>query len=185
MRTRSPLAVASLAIATLLVTSANWPDPATAATVSAKWTAPIKVGFISQGTATFYVYATGTGALGLKLRSLRPNTTFWVGLYRGPCANLGSRVVALQTVTSDANGSVARGLTFRASLTSRLRTLVRGRLSVAIGSVRRCGTLKLFSATPVPTPSPTPAGTPIPTPVVEASPTPKPAPTPMPTPYMS
>ncbi len=184
MRMRSPLAVASLAIATLMVTGANWPDSATAATVSAKWTAPIKVGFISQGTATFYVYATGTGAIGLKLRGLRPDTTYWVGLYAGRCSSLGARVVALQTVTSDANGNVARGLTLRSSLTARLRALVRGKLSVAIGSVRRCGTLVPFTVTPTPIPTPTPVGTPIPTPVVEATPTPTPYPTPLPTPYM-
>jgi hypothetical protein len=186
---RNPLAVAALALATLFVTGAGWPDSTAAATVTAKWGAQIRVGGVRpQGTATLYRYATGTGALGLRLTGLAPATNYWVALYTGTCSRLGTRVLLLPTVTSSSTGTVARGFTFRTALAARLRVLVRGKLSVAIGSVRRCGTLAPLSLTTTPTPTPIPTATPTfsATPLPPAptpTPTPEPGPTPLPSPY--
>jgi hypothetical protein len=182
---RNPLVVVAVAILTVFAAGAKWPDSAAAATVTAKWGAQIEVGGVRpQGSATLSFYATGTGALGLRLTGLQPATSYWVGLYTGSCSRLGARVLAFPTVTSSISGTVTRGLTFRSSVAARLRTLVRGKLSVAIGSLRRCGTLVRLSLSPAPTPTPTPKPTfsasPLPTP----TPTPTPAPTPLPTPYI-
>lgn len=180
MRALTHSIVAALAIATVLVAGTNWADSTAAATVSAKWDTQIQVsGVRAQGSATLYAYTTGAGALGLRLTGLNPSTSYWVGLYSGSCSALGTRVLLLRTVTSTASGTVTRGLTLTAALTARLRTLLRGHLSVAIGSVRRCGTLAplLLSPAPTPTPTPTPEATPTPTP----TPTPyDPAPMPPP-----
>jgi hypothetical protein len=184
MRALTPSAVAVMAIVTIFVAGTSRPDSTSAATVSAKWGAQIEVGGVRpQGSATLYAYTTGTGALGLRLTGLRPATNYWVGLYSGTCSNLGARVVLLPTVRSTASGTVTRSLTLSRTFTTRLRTLLRGHLSVAIGSGRRCGTLARLSVSPspTPTPSPTPAATPTPTP----TPTPYIGnPMPTPTPYI-
>lgn len=175
MRAQTPSVVAALAIASILVLSPSSPDPTSALTVAAKWGAKVQVGStVPQGTATLYVYTTGSGALGLRLTGLRPSTNYWVALYSGTCSRLGARVMLFPTVTSSANGTVVRGLTFRRDVATRVRALLRGTLSVAIGSVRRCGTLARQSLTP----SPTPTATPTPTPIS------MPTPTPTPTPYV-
>jgi hypothetical protein len=182
MRARTPSAVAAVAIVTIFVAGTTWPDSTAAATVAAKWGAHIEVGGVRpQGSATLYAYTSGTGALGLRLTGLRPATSYWVGLYSGTCSKLGARIVVLPTVTSTMSGTVTRGLTLSRALTTRLRTLLRGRLSVAIGAVRRCGTLVPLSLLPSPTPTlrSTPVATPTPTP----TPTPY-DPAPPPTPYI-
>ena len=165
--------VATLAIVSTFVAVTSWPGQTAAATVAAKWGTHIEVGGVRpQGSATLYAYTSGTGALGLRLTGLKPSTMYWVGLYFGTCSRLGARVVVLPTVTSTMSGTVTRGLTLGRALTTRLRTLLRGRLSVAIGSVRRCGTLAplSLSPSPTPTPSPTPGATPLSTPTLTPTP---------------
>lgn len=176
MRARNSLAVVAMAIVTTFVAGANWPDSTSAATVSAKWGGQIEVGGVrSQGSTTLYAYTSGAGALSLRLTGLTPAARYWVGLYSGACTSLGTRVAVLPTVTSTMTGTVTRGLTLSRALTTRLRTLLRGHVSVAIGSIRRCGTLGRVSLLPSATPSATPA----PTPALVATPAPTPTPTPM------
>ena len=178
MRARNSLAVVAMAIVTTFVAGANWPDSTSAATVSAKWGGQIEVGGVrSQGSTTLYAYTSGAGALSLRLTGLTPAARYWVGLYSGTCTSLGTRVAVLPTVTSTMTGTVTRGLTLSRALTTRLRTLLRGHVSVAIGSIRRCGTLGRVSLLPSATPSATP--TPTPAPALVATPAPTPTPTPM------
>jgi hypothetical protein len=189
MRSRIPLAVAAAAIVTAVVAGGSLPDPASAATVSAKWTTSIQVpGARPQGIATLSTYTTGLGTLSLRLTGLRAGTAFAVRLYTGTCSSLRARVVVLPSVTSSITGTVSRGLTLSRTVTSRLRTLTRaGQLSVTIGSLRRCGTLARASLTAgptaSPTPSPTPGATPTPTPTASPTETPEPMPMATPTPY--
>jgi hypothetical protein len=191
MRTVTPLAVAALAIAMIFVAETHSPDSAAAATVASRWVTQIEVGGTRpQGTATLFAYTSGSGALSLRLAGLRPSTTYWVGLYAGTCARLRTRVILLRRVTSTAEGTVTRGLTLNRPLTTRLRGLIPRQLSVAIGSVRRCGTLAPLalspssSQSPSPSPSSSPGATPgasptaSPTPTHTAFPTQTPAPTP-------
>jgi hypothetical protein len=161
MRTVTPLAVAALAIAMIFVAETHSPDPAAAATVASRWVTQIEVGGTrQQGTVTLIAYTSGSGALSLRLSGLRPSTTYWVGLYAGTCARLRTRVILLRRVTSTAEGTVTRGLTLNRPLTTRLRGLIPRHLSVAIGSVRRCGTLAPLSLAPTPSPSNSPGATP-------------------------
>ena len=172
---RSVLAVAAL-IAVLAAGSV-----AGAATVAAKWSGTVQVGATAQGNATFYLYTTGTGAVGLRLTGLRPSTTYWVALYSGSCSSVGSRILSLPTVTTTSTGAVTRGLTLSTTLTNRVRAAIRaGKVSAAIGSVRRCATLARVSLTPSPTPTPTPVATPTPTPTPTSTPIAGPTPTPPP-----
>jgi hypothetical protein len=174
-------ATIALAIAVVLFASTSTPDSTAAATVLAKWQARVEVASRSQGTATLYNFVGGNGSLSIRLTGLRPTTAYWVAIYRGRCANLGSRVLLLRAVTSTTSGGVARSLALTETTMSRLRTLLRtGTLSVAIGSVRRCGTLARVSLSPAPTPTPSP------TPVATPTPAPSPVPSPMvsPTPYI-
>jgi hypothetical protein len=171
MRTVTPLAVAALAIAMIFVAETHSPVPAAAATVASRWVTQIEVGGTRpQGTATLYAYTSGSGALSLRLAGLRPSTTYWVGLYAGTCARLRTRVILLRQVTSTAEGTVTRGLTLNRPLTTRLRALIPRHLSVAIGSVRRCGTLAPVSLAPRPSASPSPGATPGASPSVQPTP---------------
>lgn len=133
---------------------------ASAATVAAKWGGTVQVGAVAKGTATFYLYTTGTGALGLRMTGLKPSTDYWVALYAGSCTSLGSRILKLPTVTSSSAGTVTRGLTMSRTNTNLVRAAIRaGSISAAIGSTRRCATLTRMlapAATPVPQPTPTP-----------------------------
>ena len=123
MRARIRLSVAITTVAAVLAISANWPDPASAANVSAKWSTPIQVpGARPQGTATLYAYSTGTGSLSLRLARLQPGATFSVRVYTGTCSNLRTRVVLLPAVTSSMAGTVARGLTLNRTLRSEEHT---------------------------------------------------------------
>jgi hypothetical protein len=183
MRARNPLAMAVVTVVAVLAISANWANPTTAATVSAKWGTQVKVGARSQGSATLFAYSAGSAALSLRLTGLRPYATYSVGLYAGTCSTLGTRAALLPVVTSTAGGTVTRGLAIGQILAGRLKAIIRrGHLSVAIGSTRRCGTLARIALSPTPTPTPTPDDTSSPTPV--PSPSETPPPTPSPTPYV-
>ena len=178
MRALTHPATIALAMAVVMVASTGAPDSTAAASVLAKWQARVEVANRSQGTATLYNFVAGNGSLSIRLTSLRPSTDYWVAIYRGRCSSLGSRVLLLRAVTSTTSGGVARSLALTEATTSRLRTLLRtGNLSVAIGSVRRCGTLSRVSLSP--TPTPTPSATPGATPTATPQPTPTPAPSPM------
>ncbi len=179
--------VASMSIVAVLAVSAQLPDPTSAATLAARWRAPLNVGSRSQGSATLNAYTTGAGVLAIRMTRVRPYAAFSVGLYSGTCSRPGSRVTRLPTVTSTATGTVARNLAIGQTLMTRLRSLLRrGHLSVAVGSLSRCGTLVRLTLTPGPTPRPTPSPTPTPTPTPTLAPTPTPyvyPPPPTPPPY--
>jgi hypothetical protein len=169
----------SIVAVTALVAVLTFGSVAGAATVAAWWGGTVQVGSVAQGNATFYLYTTGTGALGLRLNGLKPSTIYWVGLYAGSCSSLGSRILSLPSVTSTTTGTVARGLTISTLLTSRVRASIRaGQISAAVGSVRRCATLARILAAPSPTPAPPPTPAPTPMPTLMVTPTPYVYPTP-------
>ena len=126
MRTLTHAAIACLAVVTIFGAGMRLPGSASAATVALKWGAPIEVaGVRPVGSATFFVYTSGTGALGLRLTGLAASGSYWVALYSGTCTKLGARVLVLPTVVATTNGTVTRGLTLNRALTTRVRTLLR------------------------------------------------------------
>lgn len=165
-----------VAVAVLVATASG-------ASVSQKWQAGV-ASPRANGTATLYVYANGTSAVGLRLVGLAPSTSYAVSLYRGTCSSLGSRVLGLPIVVSTPSGTVTRGLTLSTARTTIVRSALRARLAIVVGSLRRCGSFSRAAVTSSPSPSPTSSPSPSPLPTTPILPIPiPPLPPYLPPPY--
>lgn len=140
-------------VALVLALVAAVPATAAATTISAGWQA--KVGrYTVNGTATFYTYTSGSGAILLNLKRLAPSTGYLAGLYRGTCSSLGARIVNLPSVRTSATGTASWTIALSASSASAARTAARSttRLSIVLGggSLRKCATFSAISVPPPP-----------------------------------
>jgi len=107
----------------------------------------------ANGTATLSVFATGSGAVEVSLRALKPASTYVASIRRGTCAQVGPILVALPKVgTSKSGAATLRALPMTAAQVVAIRSEVRatGRVVVRLGagSLARCGVLKLTSRSP-------------------------------------
>ena len=151
-RTRVGRRFISAGVALALTMTLAVATTAGAATVANAWKA--KIGSSgANGTATLQVYATGSGALVLKVAKLKPLTSVPVVLSKGTCGTVGSTLVKLPALKTTKTGAAGR----TSSLTAAQTTLVKsatagnGKVAIRVGSVKtggiKCGA---FAVLPVP-----------------------------------
>jgi hypothetical protein len=121
-------------------------------TVKRTWSASIGSSG-ANGTSKIYGYTNGTGFLVTNLKGLGAARTWSVGIHRGTCAKLGSRILSFPSVRSAANGTATAN---HALDTTRMAAVWKGTwnagtvaMRLASGSAVRCGTYRFPVATRV------------------------------------
>jgi hypothetical protein len=121
-------------------------------TVKRTWSASIGTSG-ANGTSKIYGYTNGTGFLVTSLKGLGASRTWSVGIHRGTCSKLGSRILSFGSVKTAANGTATAN---HALDTTRMSTIWKatwaaGTVAVRLvsGSAVRCGTYRFPVATRV------------------------------------
>lgn len=147
---RAPRLIAAL-VALMALSLAAVPV-AEGGTVKRTWSASIGASG-ANGTSKIYGYTNGTGFLVTSLKGLGAARTWSVGIHRGTCAKLGSRILTFDPVRSAANGTATAN---HALDTARMSTIWKGTwaagtvsLRLVSGSAVRCGTYRFPVATRV------------------------------------
>jgi YVTN family beta-propeller protein len=138
----------SLGIAAIL---AFGPVAASAATVSAAWSAKIGSAGVN-GKATMSAYTTGTGTITLKLAKLKASTLLPVVLHKGTCSSVGAVLLTLPSIRTTSAGAAARTSSLTASQASKITVATTaGTIAIRIGtgSARKCGLFSQLAVTPV------------------------------------
>ena len=139
-----------------IVLSASLAAPVAAATVNQAWLARLGGLSATNGTVTVNAYTTGTGVALMRLKALARATAYSSGLYRGSCASLGGRIVALPVIRTTSTGTLAYNASLSASVVSAIRTATKspGRMAFVLGAgtLRRCATFSnvVLAVTPPP-----------------------------------
>lgn len=135
--------------------------PVSAATINQAWLARLGGSSALNGTVTANAYSTGNGVALLRLKGLARATAYSSGIYRGSCASLGSRIVAMPIVRTTSTGTLAANVSLSASAVTAMRTATKapGRMAFVLGggSLRKCAT---FSNLTLATTPPPPCGPP-------------------------
>jgi hypothetical protein len=141
-----------VALVALLAVNLAAVPAADGGTVKRTWSAAIGSSG-ANGTSTIHGYTNGTGFLVTSLKGLGAARTWSVGIHRGTCSKLGSRVLSFPSVRSAANGTATAN---HALDTTRMAAVWKATWSsgaVAIrlvsGSAVRCGTYRFPVATRV------------------------------------
>lgn len=133
-----------LGLLTAIVLSVSLAAPVAAATVNQAWLARLGGSSAVYGTVTVNAYTTGNGVALLRLKALARATAYSSGLYRGSCASLGSRIVAMPVIRTTSTGTLAYNASLSASVVSAIRTATKspGRMAFVLGagSLRKCAT---------------------------------------------
>lgn len=121
-------------------------------TVKRTWSASIGSSG-ANGASKIYGYTNGTGFLVTNLKGLGAARTWSVGIHRGTCANLGSRILSFPSVKSAANGTATAN---HALDTTRMAAVWKatwnaGAVAIRLvsGAAVRCGTYRFPVATRV------------------------------------
>lgn len=140
-RGRRRRGAAVLAVVSVAVVLALGPASVSGATVTSTWKA--KIGSAgANGTATINVYATGTGALVLRLANLRAATTLPVTLSKGTCSRVGSTLIRFPAIRTTSRGSAARTSSLTAAQVNLVKnaTAGTGTIAIRVGSTATGGT---------------------------------------------
>ena len=150
-----------LAAAALCLAGGITASNASSAAVAQTWRAPV-ASTRSNGSATLELNADGTGTVRLRLSGLAASHDYGVWLYRGTCSSLDASVMRVAVVRTSTVGSVTRGITLSSARAAIVRVALRKRVSVVVGSARRCGTFtRLVAAAPAPSVGPGLTPTPV------------------------
>jgi hypothetical protein len=97
----------------------------------------------ANGSATVGTRAAGTGWLRFRATKLVAHGTYAVGIYRGTCRTVGTRIVVLPAPQADAAGKI--GVTLGLDMGQAARVLAQSPLALRVGSGtrQRCGDLRL------------------------------------------
>jgi hypothetical protein len=96
------LAVAAVLLAVNVVGTSG----ALGASVRRTWVAGIGTSG-ANGTTGIYGYTTGTGFLATSLKAMGASRSWRLDIHRGACSNLGTRILALGSVTTDPAGNAS------------------------------------------------------------------------------
>lgn len=129
--------------------------PVSAATVTNTWNA--KVGSAGvNGTARIQLFATGTGALALKLVKLKVSSTLPVVIAKGTCKAAGATVATLPSIRTTSAGAIAKTVSLTAAQVKLIQAATKGTdgilIRVGSGTSRKCGAFAL-AAPPVAEPT--------------------------------
>lgn len=140
------------ALAVVLAIQVVGVSSAAGLTVKRTWSASIGTG-ASNGTSRLYGYVDGTGFLTASLKGMGVSRTWSVGIHRGTCSKLGSRVLSFASVRTLPDGTAAASFALsgaRMSLAWKA-TWDAGAISLRLvsGSAVRCATYSFARATRV------------------------------------
>lgn len=125
---------------------------AAGATVKRTWGASIGSG-AAYGTSRIYGYTTGVGFLTTSLKQMGASRTWSVGIHRGSCSSLGSRILSLGYVRTKADGTAAANYALSTTKMSAIWKATWDYHTVALrmvsGSTVRCATYGFPRATRV------------------------------------
>ena len=150
-------AITSGALAVLVAAATI--GPVSGATVTTTWNARIGSGGLN-GASKIEAYATGSGALKLKLVKLRASASLAVVVVKGTCSSPGRTLLTVPSIRTTSTGAATRTSTLSAAQVKLVRSATKGTSRIAIrigsGSSRKCGN---FVLAPPPAPPATVAAT--------------------------
>jgi hypothetical protein len=117
-------------------------DAAAAGGTMGTWQAVLGTGG-ANGSATLGTRAAGTGWLRLRATTLVAHGTYAVGIYRGTCRTVGTRIVVLPTQQADVAGKVIRTVALDTVQAARVLAQSPLALRIGTGTRQRCGDLRL------------------------------------------
>jgi hypothetical protein len=139
-------------VALVVALSTIGTSAALGATVKRTWSASIGTSG-ANGSTRIYGYTTGTGFLTTSLKSLGASRTWSIGIYRGACSNLGSRIFSLGYLRTRPDGTASANYTLTSSRMSAIWKATWEHHTVALrlvsGSSVRCATYGFARATRV------------------------------------
>jgi YVTN family beta-propeller protein len=132
--------ITSGALAVLLAAATI--GPVSGATVTTTWNARIGSGGLN-GSSRIEAYATGSGALKLKLVKLRASASLPVVVVKGTCSSPGPALLTVPSIRTTSTGAATRTSTLSAAQIKLVRAATKGTGKIAIrigsGSSRKCG----------------------------------------------
>jgi hypothetical protein len=146
--------VPALLVAVLLV-QAHGPTSAlavgtSAAGTMATWQTALG-GHGTNGTATAGTRAAGTGWLRLRATNLVAGGSYAIGIYRGTCRTVGTRIIVLPAQRADTSGRITRTLGLDPTQAPWLLASSPLALRIGVGTRQRCGDLRLaLTGGPIP-----------------------------------
>jgi hypothetical protein len=147
---RSPRLLALVALVVALSTVGT--STALGASVKRTWSASIGTSG-ANGSTQIYGYTTGTGFITTSLKAMGPSRTWSIGVHRGTCASLGSRIFSLGYVKTSPDGTASVNHTLTSSRMSAIWKATWDYRAVALrlvsGSSVRCATYGFARATRV------------------------------------
>ena len=138
---RSAAVALALAVALSLITVPT----IAAASLNRSWVATV-----GSGTAAISAYVDGTGSLALKLKGLKPSTSYPTVLHKGACSSVGPKLMTLASFTTTTKGLATKSFALSTSQTAAIIAAAADGATVALrvgkGSLVKCG---VFASQPV------------------------------------
>jgi hypothetical protein len=99
----------------------------------------------ANGRITLRAFDTGAGSLASALTRLKPSSGYAIGIHRGSCSSLGTRILSAGTLRSGTSGTLSATVPLTAAQIAAVRQAASGTQRIAVkvgtGSLARCALL--------------------------------------------